>query len=228
MGIFKKKMETIDNNSGLANVVEPIEPKKETIMEEDWVWIEGYKATNKDMKCRGFQFELGKMFTYEGTLVGCKSGFHLCPELKDCFDYYEIGHGNRYFKVRALINIHQTYSIDIPSLYFPHTTQTKLMIETDKRVAKKIEFLEEVSPEEIIKIQYPDSYQAMSEKLKMNIIQYGPGEAFKMQSIDELKETNIYSTEMVNIIVAHNKIALAYALAKENVSQDTRLNILFK
>lgn len=224
MGIFKKKE---DNNSGLANVIEPIEPKKETIMEEDWVWIEGYKGTDKDMKCRGFQFELGKMFTYEGTLVGCKSGFHLCPELKDCFDYYKIGGGNRYFKVRALINTHQTYSVEMPSFY-SYSIKTGLMIDTDKRVAKTIEFLEEISPEEIIKIQYPDSYQAMSEKLKMNIIQYGPGEAFKMQSIDELKETNIYSTEMVNIIVAHNKIELAYALAKENVSHDTRLNILFK
>lgn len=224
MGIFKKM---VDSNSGLANVAEPIEPKTETIMEEDWVWIEGYKATDKDMKCRGFQFELGKMFTYEGALVGCKSGFHLCPELKDCFGYYKIGGGHRYFKVRALINIHQTYSLDMPSFY-SYTTKIGLMTETDKRVAKQIEFLEEISPEEIIKMQYPDSYQTMNEKLKTNIIQHGPEMAFKIQSIDELKETNIYSTEMVNMIVALDKIGLAYALAKENVSQDTRLNILFK
>lgn len=223
MGFFKKTEDKKYKPVSLDSIKAP-ESKEETI-EEEWVWIEGYKATDKDMKCKGYQFELGKMFIHEGELIGCKSGFHFCPKLQDCFDYYQIGNGNRYFKVKALINLHQEYSFSFtPYGYY----NTGFMRDTDKRVAKKIEFLEEISPEKIIKMQYPTSHQAMSEKLKSDIIQFGADQAFRLQSIDELKETNIYSTEMIDIIVANDKIKLAYALTKENISQDTRLTILFK
>lgn len=221
MGFFKKTDDKKYESVPLASIKAP-EPKKETILEEGWIWIEGYKATDKDMKCKGYQFELGKMFTHEGELISCKSGFHFCPELKDCFNYYNIGQGNRYFKVKALINLHQEYEFTFPCYSLGY------MGDTDKRVAKQIEFLEEISPEEIIKMQYPASYTKMSEKLKSDIIQFGAVQAFKLQSIDELKETNIYSAEMIDIIVANDKIKLAYALAKEDISQDTRLIILFK
>ena len=222
MAFFKKNEDKQYISVSLDSIKAP-EPKKETV-EEEWVWIEGYKATDKDMKCKGYQFELGKMFIHEGDLIGCKSGFHFCPRLNDCFGYYKIGDGNRYFKVRALINLHQRYEFTPTGYHF----YSGSMRDTDKRVAKKIEFLEEISSEEIIKTLYPSSYSEMSEKLKSDIIQFGVAHAFILKSIDELKETNIYSAEMIDIIVANDKTKLAYALAKENISQDTRLTILFK
>jgi hypothetical protein len=224
MGIFKKA-EDKQYASFSADPIKAPESKEKTV-EEEWVWIEGYKATDKDMKCKGYQFELGKTFTHEGELIGCKSGFHFCPRLNDCFGYYKIGNGNRYFKVRALVNLHQKYGYTMPG--YPSLCGTGFMRDTDKRVAKKIEFLEEISPEEIIKILYPASHTEMSEKLKSDIIQFGAAQAFTFKAIDELKETNIYSAEMIDIIVASDKIKLAYALAKENISQDTRLTILFR
>lgn len=30
--------------------------------EEKWIWVDGYKGTDKDMKCRGYQYEFGKQF----------------------------------------------------------------------------------------------------------------------------------------------------------------------
>ena len=36
---------------------DPIEPLSVTI-ENEWVWVEGYKGTDKDMCCRGYQYEL--------------------------------------------------------------------------------------------------------------------------------------------------------------------------
>lgn len=224
MGFFKKAEDKQYTSVPVDSIKAP-ESKEETV-EEEWVWIEGYKATDKDMKCKGYQFELGKIFTHEKEIIGCKSGFHFCPELKDCFNYYKIGQGNRYFKVRALINIHQTYTFTPPG--YPFHTSSGLMRDTNKRVAKKIEFLEEIPPEDIIKILYPASYIEMSEKLKSDIIQFGVAQAFTFKAIDELKETNVYSTEMINIIIANHKVKLAYALAKENISQDTRLTILFR
>ena len=50
--------------------------------------MKGYKATDKDMKCRGFQFELGKWFEHEGELVECESGFHFCEYPSGPWAYY--------------------------------------------------------------------------------------------------------------------------------------------
>lgn len=46
-----------------------------------------YKGFNKDMTCRGFQFEEGKEYREEKAEL-CESGFHACENPLDCFDYY--------------------------------------------------------------------------------------------------------------------------------------------
>lgn len=46
-----------------------------------------YKGTDKDMKCRGFQFELGKEYE-EAEAKLCKKGFHGCEYPLDVFAYY--------------------------------------------------------------------------------------------------------------------------------------------
>ena len=46
-----------------------------------------YKGFNKDMQCRGFQYEEGK--TYEtDTAKLCNAGFHACECPLDVFEYY--------------------------------------------------------------------------------------------------------------------------------------------
>ena len=46
-----------------------------------------YKGTNKEMKCRDFQFELGKKYE-ETEAVLCEKGFHGCEYPLDVFSYY--------------------------------------------------------------------------------------------------------------------------------------------
>ena len=57
-----------------------------------------YKATDKDMKCRGFQYELGKTAEVEGDIKLCEKGLHACKMPFDVLCYYAPGDGSRYFE----------------------------------------------------------------------------------------------------------------------------------
>ena len=46
-----------------------------------------YKGFNKDMTCKGFQYEEGKEYHEEEAIV-CRKGFHACEYPLDCFNYY--------------------------------------------------------------------------------------------------------------------------------------------
>ena len=57
-----------------------------------------YKATDKDMKCRGFQYELGKTAEVDGDAKLCERGLHACEMPLDVLGYYAPGDGSRYFE----------------------------------------------------------------------------------------------------------------------------------
>ena len=57
-----------------------------------------YKATDKDMKCRDFQYELGKTAEVDGDIELCKNGLHACEMPLDVLGYYAPGDGSRYFE----------------------------------------------------------------------------------------------------------------------------------
>ena len=60
--------------------------------------ITTYKGFDKDLKCRGFQYEIGKEYEAEGKIIACNNGFHACEMPLDVFKYYPPA-SNRFCKV---------------------------------------------------------------------------------------------------------------------------------
>ncbi len=72
--------------------------KKKYIMDEEKI-IHAYKGFDKDLKCRDFQYEVGKGYKQEGKIKCCNNGFHACEFPLDVFNYYAPGGNSRYCTV---------------------------------------------------------------------------------------------------------------------------------
>lgn len=93
--------------------------------------IKGYKATDKDMKCRGYQFTMNTWHEHEGELITCGSGFHFCDQPSGPWAYYN-EKGTRVFEVEV---------DDVLAVAFEPGADFK-------RVCRRIKFVKEITPPE--------------------------------------------------------------------------------
>ena len=52
--------------------------------------IKAYKAFDKNMQCRGFQYEVGKEYEIDGDIECCERGFHACKSPLEVWDHYDM------------------------------------------------------------------------------------------------------------------------------------------
>jgi hypothetical protein len=52
--------------------------------------ITSYKGFDKNMQCRGFQYEVGKEYEMDGEIKCCNRGFHACKSPIEVWDYYDL------------------------------------------------------------------------------------------------------------------------------------------
>ena len=67
--------------------------------------VRGFKVFNPDWTCRGFQYEVGKIFEEDVKPSCCDRGFHFCENAADCFNYYSFNPDNKVAEVIALGDI---------------------------------------------------------------------------------------------------------------------------
>lgn len=223
MNIFKKAIKEIQ----VTDVA--IESLKETTPEpeEEWIWVEGYKGTDKDMKCLNYQYELGVRYDMpeDEPIQECQSGFHLCLSLHDVYDHYPIGEGNRFFKVKALVRASDAKKYSSSYIYCGDTryfTGSR----NNKLASKSIIFLSELTSDEILegaKIIHclPSQYYQMA-------IDHSINHAFETYRKDVLIEDG-YSDAFAHHIISINKFDIAHAVgSQKDLSMDVKvLTILY-
>lgn len=52
--------------------------------------IKSYKAFDKNMQCRRFQYEIGKEYKMDGEIKCCDRGFHACKSPMEVWDHYDM------------------------------------------------------------------------------------------------------------------------------------------
>lgn len=60
-----------------------------------------YKGFDKDLKCRGYQYEEGKEYVHEGEVKACEGGFHACENPFDVFGFYAPNEFHRFCEVEG-------------------------------------------------------------------------------------------------------------------------------
>lgn len=136
----------------------------------------GYKGTDKNMKCRDFQYEIGKWYTHIGKIEPCESGFHLCEEFSHVFNYYDPYHHGRYFIVEY---------------------GEKYIRKEDKIVTDKIRLIREIHHELITE---EDEVIARKEK---NSIQFVEKVGFYSGLIIKMKNTNYVSDCLLYYVLSN-------------------------
>ena len=66
--------------------------------------IIAYKAMDKNMQCRGKQYEVGKTY-HEDKAYCCNAGMHACENPLDVLHYYPLRDGPRFFEVECGGNV---------------------------------------------------------------------------------------------------------------------------
>jgi len=238
--VAELKEDVKDMKQEAEKISTTIPETQEAPEKEEWIWVDGYKGTDKNMCCQPgnidsrIQYEIGKEFTCNGDIICGGNGLHFCEDLKDVFDYYLIDLNNKFFKVKGLVK-EKDYNNMIKNkgretyyswAHMSYTLDSQL-------VAKKIIFLEEVTYNNGLK-KYIDEYLPYIENeedyCKYNDYNILCRDKFLL-SMKNLGFSDLFTRIQLDSIpkeAAVKYVNQAKAYKKENISKDLMIYLLEK
>ena len=87
--------------------------------------ITSYKAFDKNMRCRDFQYEVGREYEMDGDIKCCNRGFHACKNPLEVWDYYDMLN-SRFAEVEQSGKIEEGNSTKVCSSHIKIKAELKL------------------------------------------------------------------------------------------------------
>ena len=221
--------ETIKDNITQADIMNTIE----TIKKDEYVWIKGFKGTDKDMRCQDYQYELGKQFDLDEDVepVVCSKGFHFCKSLENVFRHYKIGDGHRFFEVEALVRKsdldpkkkdYAKYANVACRPYYPSSYYD------DKYAAKSIRFIRELSVDEVFETVTDSEVRGWTEEQKKRAMETSINAVRRDIRAFELCAAGYSPAFAKYISIDEGRYATAMAMASlTDVSMDVKVMAIF-
>ena len=205
-----------------------------TVEKDEYIWVKGFKGTDKDMRCQDdYQYELGKQFDLDEDVepMVCSKGFHFCKKLENVFRYYKIGDGNRFFEVEALVKKsdldpkkkeYAKYANAAWNLY--HTSSHY----DDKYAAKSIRFIRELTVDEVFETVTDSDVREWAEEQKKRAMETSINTVRKDIRAFDLCAAGYSPAFAKYISVDAGRYATAMAMASlTDVSMDIKVMAIF-
>ena len=115
--------------------------------------MKSYKGFNKNLKCRDFQYEIGKEYEMDGEIKVCSRGFHACESPFEVFDHYSMI-GSRFCEVEQDGNISKE---DRGTKICSSKIKIKAELKLADMINLGVEWLKEITSPEKIKTSMKDN-----------------------------------------------------------------------
>lgn len=174
------------------------------------------------MKCRDYQYELGKQYNIsdEEEIKICENGFHLCLSMRHVRNYYGVGCGNRFFKVKALVRKADVECYDKSQPVTLNSLTYYIGNPIDKLVAKSIIFTSELTQDEVLT---DTDANGLSKKYKDIAIKVNIQAAIETYQINTLVKDG-YSKAFAVYLINNGLFDKAHAVgSQDDLSMDTKV-----
>ena len=123
--------------------------------------IKSYKGFDKNLKCRDFQYEIGKEYEMDGEIKVCNRGFHACESPFEVFDHYSMI-GSRFCEVEQDGNISKE---DRGTKICSSKIKIKAELKLADMINLGVEWLKEITSPEKIKTSIKDNSSGNGAKI---------------------------------------------------------------
>ena len=123
--------------------------------------MKSYKGFDKKLKCRDFQYEIGKEYEMDGEIKVCSRGFHACESPFDVFDHYTMI-DSRFCEVEQDGNISKE---DRGTKICSSKIKIKAELKLADMINLGVEWLKEITSPEKIKTSIKDNSSGNNAKI---------------------------------------------------------------